>query len=438
MPPRVDARVHEEYTSTASGRLARAPTVIRLAPNTVSSAKGHASHAAPQRAGQLALVLSTAHSASPGWVRSSREPSATEGVHADTMKQPPPLPPSLGSFWKDHNATPDLSEMTYEEIVLCVPCSTDWIRHVEERVAGLYGTGDEPSLLQSHTRLDDPTPFVEVFFAAYPLVKERPLVTEDTAYFLAICRRSTQKLVPSIPVLDEQVEFRFQKGPQRVCFIQDPVSVKWSTVKDEPIEEHFRSVNSTLNTRLLERTLGNNESKAPVVNHLASRPKSVPSLPFLKAGGRVVFHMGALVISTVSWLESFAGGSCVDNFLCHILVPRPHRKVVDYTSDVPSAFGTTRSLGISLNLFKQRCGVLVPLRLESVNQLEQGFALIQDAVEGRDDPIKAFRWKLWYSNGQALPNINVRDFSKGAEVVIKAEDCTLFTLQYDIVPTLES
>ncbi|KAL1666812.1 acyl transferase domain-containing protein, partial [Schizophyllum commune] len=401
---------------------------------------------------------------------------------------------------KDDSAAADLSDMTYEEVVLRMlrlmyvahqsrwvdislrNLTGDWIRRVEERFAGVNGTGDKPSLLQSYTRLDDPMPFVEEFFAAYPLAKEQLLATDDAAYFLAICRRPTQKPVPFIPVLDNQFEFWFKKDslwaaedvdavfdqdPQRVCILQGPVAVKWSKVKDEPIKELLGGINSTLVTRLLERSYGNDESKVPVVDYLAARPKSVPSLHSSKADGKVVFQTGASVPSTASWLESLAGpelswlralitsktivqgGSYIDNPLRRILIPRPHQKVVvDYTGDVPShlsAFGAMRSHGahdpdfqavdiaydaaskkISLTLFEERRGVSVPLNLEFVYKPEQGFAPIHEVAEGRNDRIKAFYWKLWYGDDEALPNIDVRDVLKGAEVTIKAEDVEQF------------
>ncbi|KAL1711802.1 hypothetical protein EV715DRAFT_278348 [Schizophyllum commune] len=196
---------------------------------------------------------------------------------------------------KDDSAAADLSDMTYEEVVLRMlrlmyvahqsrwvdislrNLTGDWIRCVEERFAGVNGTGDKPSLLQSYTRLDDPRPFVEEFFAAYPLAKAKLLPTDDTAYFLVICRRPTEKPVPLISVLDNQFEFWLQKGflwaaqdvdavfdqdPQRVCILQCPLA-------DELIKELLGGINSPLITRLLERSYSNDESKVPVVNYLS-------------------------------------------------------------------------------------------------------------------------------------------------------------------------
>ncbi|KAL1671001.1 hypothetical protein EV122DRAFT_256786 [Schizophyllum commune] len=142
----------------------------------------------------------------------------------------------------------------------------------------------------SYTRLDDPMPFVEEFFAVYPLAKEQLLATDDAAYFLAICRRPTQKPMPFIPVLDNQFEFWFMKDslwpaedvshraaedvdaafdqePQRVCILQGPVTVKWSKVK----------------------WLKGSYDKDYKDDKLAARPKSVPSLHSAKADGKVVF-----------------------------------------------------------------------------------------------------------------------------------------------------
>ena len=87
----------------------------------------------------------------------------------------------------------------------------DWLRRVEERFAGVNGVGNKPSLLQNLSSLDDPLPFVETFFAKYPLAAEQLLAAEGRAYFLAISQRPGQKPVPFIPVLDASFEVWFKK-----------------------------------------------------------------------------------------------------------------------------------------------------------------------------------------------------------------------------------
>lgn len=130
---------------------------------------------------------------------------------------------------KDGSVAKELGDMTYEETVLRMVklmfvahekrwidkslrnLTGDWLRRVEERFAGVNGTGNKPSLLQSYSSLDDPLPFVETFFQAYPLATEQLLAAEDAAYFLAISQRPGQKPAPFIPVLDASFEVWFKK-----------------------------------------------------------------------------------------------------------------------------------------------------------------------------------------------------------------------------------
>jgi fatty acid synthase subunit alpha len=80
------------------------------------------------------------------------------------------------------------------------------LKRVEECIAGVNGSGDKPSLLQSFATFDDPPPFVDKFFKAYPLATEQLLASEDKAYFLSIPQRSGQKPVPFISVSDVSFE----------------------------------------------------------------------------------------------------------------------------------------------------------------------------------------------------------------------------------------
>jgi len=86
----------------------------------------------------------------------------------------------------------------------------DWLRRVEERFAGVNGAV-KASVLQSFAILEDPLPFVEVFFQKYPLAKEQLLASEDRAYFLTIAQRPGQKPAPFVPILDANFEVWFKK-----------------------------------------------------------------------------------------------------------------------------------------------------------------------------------------------------------------------------------
>ncbi len=132
--------------------------------------------------------------------------------------------------WKKNGSVArDLGDMTYEEVVLRMVrlmyvahqnrwidislrnLTGEWLRRVEERFAGVNGGGSKPSILQSYTSLDDPSPFVDSFFKIYPLATEQLLAAEDAAFFLAIAQRPGQKPAPFIPILDASFEVWFKK-----------------------------------------------------------------------------------------------------------------------------------------------------------------------------------------------------------------------------------
>lgn len=129
----------------------------------------------------------------------------------------------------DGTVVSNIGEMTYEEVtrrmvrlmyvakqsrwidVSLRNLTGDWLRRVEERFAGVNGAGVKHSVLQSFDSLNEPLPFVETFFNAYPAAKDQLLAAEDKAFFLNIAQRPGQKPVPFIPVLDASFEVWFKK-----------------------------------------------------------------------------------------------------------------------------------------------------------------------------------------------------------------------------------
>ncbi|KAG5646963.1 hypothetical protein DXG03_001686 [Asterophora parasitica] len=400
---------------------------------------------------------------------------------------------------KDGSVATDLGDMTYEEVVLRLVrlmfvshekrwvdkslrnLTGDWLRRVEERFAGVNGSAAKPSILQSFTSLDDPLPFVETFFKAYPLAAEQLLASEDTAYFLAIAQRPGQKPVPFIPVLDasfevwfkkdslwaaEDIEAVFDQDPQRVCILQGPVAVKGSLVKDEPIKDLLGNINKSLIQRLLERKYNNDESSIPTVDYLGEAPASAaPDITGVRASETqhaLTYEVGKTLPETSAWLETLAGPtlgwrraliasptivqgtSYIDNPLRRILIPRVGQKVVVTTNSV-SFYGAARSYGIhdpdfkaldiqynaekqSINvaLFEERQEVSVPLSLQFLYKPASGYAPIHEVAEGRNTRIKEFYWKLWYGDDEVLPSIDLRETFEGPEVTIEADDVEQF------------
>ncbi|KAH0585247.1 hypothetical protein H2248_008491 [Termitomyces sp. 'cryptogamus'] len=400
---------------------------------------------------------------------------------------------------KDETVATDLSDMTYEETVLRMirlmfvshekrwidlslrNLTGDWLRRIEERFAGVNGSAAKPSVLQSYTSLDEPLPFVETFFKAYPLATQQLLASEDTAYFLAIAQRPGQKPVPFIPVLDasfevwfkkdslwaaEDIEAVFDQDPQRVCILQGPVAVKGSVVKDEPIKDLLGNINNALIQRLLERKYNNDVSTIPSIDYLGAQPAPLPqSLPSVSRTGSassLTYEISSTVPETAAWLETLAGPtlswlralvasptivqgtSYIDNPLRRVLAPRPGQKVVVTPTSV-TFYGAARSYGphkddfkaveinyspdtkaIDVTMLEDRRDVSIPLSLQFQYKPSSAFAPIHEIADGRNTRIKEFYWKLWYGDDEMLPVIDLRETFDGPEVAIKAADIEQF------------
>ena len=281
--------------------------------------------------------------------------------------------------------------------------TSDWLRRIEERFAGVNGGGQVPSILQSFASLNQTHAFIEEFFEKYPAGMTHLVSAEDKAYFLVIAQRPGQKPVPFIPILDASFEVWFKKvrhsplyimdyfviltplrilygkplweakdvgavfdqGPQRVCILRGPVAAAHSKVKDEPIKDVFSDITKDLIERLLDRYYGGDASEVPTVDYLA--PPPIPPTTFVEsinAKESLVFHAPSPVPDTGLWLDNLAsphlswlrvltsstivrGSSCVDNPIRRLLAPRNGQKVlVHLKGAIPTGvevFGSIRS-----------------------------------------------------------------------------------------------
>ncbi|KAF8896473.1 fatty acid synthetase alpha subunit [Infundibulicybe gibba] len=394
---------------------------------------------------------------------------------------------------KDGSVARDLGDMTYEEVVLRMVrlmfvahqtrwvdvslrnLTGDWLRRVEERFAGVNGLGIKPSLLQSFKTLDDPLPFVDSFFKAYPLASEQLLSAEDIAFFLAISQRPGQKPVPFIPVLDasfevwfkkdslwaaEDIEAVFDQDPQRVCILQGPLAAKWSVKKDEPVGELLGGINSTLIRNVLERVYAGDEKAIPTIDYLSEHPKTIPSslagVQRTEAKDQSPTSWGNLYLSLPHGLTfspgpalTGYGTSYINNPIRRLLTPRRNQKVVvGYTSSLPSSvtvYGAARSYGthksnfkaleikfdstskrIDITIFEDRRDVSVPLFLFFQYKPSTGFAPIHEVATDRNTRIKDFYWKLWYGDDDSLPALDIHEVFTGPEVTIQAGEVEQF------------
>lgn len=426
-----------------------------------------------------------------------------ERLNADFQK--PWFPAKL-----DGSMLEDLADMTYEEVTRrlfkltyvhhqkrfidgsYVRLLGDWIRRVEERFAGIDETrGQKMSVLQSFSTLqEDPSSVLDSFFAEYPDARDYWISTEDNAFFLQLCQRRGQKPVPFVPVLDEHLQTWFKKDSlwfaedidavfdqdaQRVCILQGPVAVKYSTKVDEPLADILGGIEQGVIERLLAKFYSGDASKVPSVDYLGKSPRAsdagllsrhgiTSAVEQTSTGGSIrTFKLGSSLPKAQDWLEYLAGDqfswlrallcsvsvvqglNFADNPLARIAAPRSGQTVqVRYDSrGHPEGLiikGAARSYGvhdpdftvvdiaresqssrINVTLYEERLGEAVALPLV-FNYIPGSPKQIHEVMEDRSDRIKAFYWQLWFQ--EQMPDVkslaSAKEHSGPAKKLVEA------------------
>ncbi|KAL9046344.1 MAG: hypothetical protein Q9214_000797 [Letrouitia sp. 1 TL-2023] len=143
--------------------------------------------------------------------------------------------------------------------------------------------------------LNQPDQFLVDFLTAYPAAETELLHPEDISYFISLCGQPGRKPVNFIPRLDENFEGWFKKDSlwqaedieavpdldaQRVCIIQGPVSVRYSTIVNEPTKTILGKI-STSHIEQLRQDLPtqNNNPLSDDLNVVRKRYEATASLP---------------------------------------------------------------------------------------------------------------------------------------------------------------
>jgi fatty acid synthase subunit beta len=361
--------------------------------------------------------------------------------------------------------------------------TVDVIRRVEERFTS--GAG-KSSLVQSYAELDAPYPTVEKVLAAYPEASNQLINAQDVQHFLLLCQRRGQKPVPFVPSLDENFEFWFKKDSLwqsedleavvdqdvgRTCILQGPTAAKYSKTVDQPIKDILDGIHHDHINGLIKDVYGGKESSVPVVEYFGGKIVSAPSV--VEPEGLTINHdatrtfyklssapgsqlpdvdtwMQLLAGKTYSWRHAFfttdvfvQGARYQNNPLRRILQPvRGMFVEVAYPKDPsktsisvkePSQSGKlVKSLDISLtgkneilmNMYEERTaeGGAVALPFKFTYHPETGYAPIHEVMEGRNDRIKEFYYRIWFGEKNVpfdTPTTNTFDGGK-AVVTSKA------------------
>ncbi|KAI8643676.1 fatty acid synthase [Parasitella parasitica] len=357
----------------------------------------------------------------------------------------------------------------------------DFLRRVEERFTNKAG----PSVLQSYTQLQTPLPFAEEFLAQYPEAESQLLTSEDVLHFIALCKRPTQKPVPFIPVMDRDFDIWFKKDSlwqsedlgavvdqdvQRTCILHGPVAAKHSTRADQPVGEILGDIYNSHIESLKERYY--KETSIPKIEYLGgvAITKTVVKEAATSATEHV-FEIGSNnVPSENDWLQAVSGPKYnwlralltspfivqgkrfADNPAKRIFRPRAGQKVTVSTDAngeitavkaedkrpwsataktnefVPSVEASFSGKMIDVKLYEKREGDMIPLSLQFEYKPELGYAPVHEVMEGRNDRIKDFYYKLWFgiNNTDDFLNIPVHEKLVGKGETVKSEEIKEF------------
>ena len=334
----------------------------------------------------------------------------------------------------------------------------DWIRRLEERFTSTTGTA---SLVQNYKEMEDPYPMVNEVLKAYPEASEQLISAQDVQHFLLLCQRRGQKPVPFVPVLDDNFEFFFKKDSLwqsedleavvdqdvgRTCILQGPTAAKYSNTVDEPIKYILDGVHNDHIKALTQELYEGRDGDIPVVEYFGGRPLNVHSVLDTDAltesqdKERLSYRISPMPNASLpeadAWLyqlagnmfswryalftsEAFAQGQRFQTnpmkrifkpaggMLVEILHPEDPKKTV-ITLKEPSQSGKmhktveirmTGQNRITVDLLEERTaeGQVVPLHLLLEYHPESGYAPIREVMDGRNDRIKEFYYRLWFA-----------------------------------------
>ncbi|KAI9745826.1 MAG: hypothetical protein M1818_000507 [Claussenomyces sp. TS43310] len=334
----------------------------------------------------------------------------------------------------------------------------DFILRVESR----FLSEGQPSAFGEPSDIEAPYPKIDNFLNKQAELSNQPIGTQDGQYFLMLCKRRGQKPVPFIPVLDEDFEFYFKKDSLwqsedlqavvgqdvgRVCILHGPVAAQYSKIVDEPVQQILDGIHTGHIDSLLSYKYGNQGSSIPTLECFGNSSEvditaaALDGVKITKLGVDSLYEISTEKTSPTPSLDqwlNYLGGNCggwrqaffgsqtivQGQSICE----NPIRRLFKPTSDsfvlvedaVPSA-----KLTISLFEYRkhsepvkvveisaQEKNVIVleiihhgnaerravGLQLKYRYHPEASFAPIREIVEGRNDRIKEFYYRVWFAD----------------------------------------
>jgi len=246
----------------------------------------------------------------------------------------------------------------------------------------------------------------------------------------------------------EDLEAVVDQDVGRTCILQGPTAAKYSNTVDEPIKQILDTIHEDHIKVLSEDVYGGKDSDIPVIEYFGGQlltgledSSNMDGLTSAENDGHISYRLtsapNATLPDTDAWMHLLAGKAYSwryamftaevfvqgqrfqTNPLRRVFSPsrgmlveisnpnEPNRTAI--TVKEPSASGKmvktaeismTSKSEINLQLIEERTaeGKAVGLSLKFTYHPEAGYAPIREVMEGRNDRIKAFYYRIWFAN----------------------------------------
>ncbi|KAJ1726011.1 hypothetical protein LPJ61_005483, partial [Coemansia biformis] len=377
----------------------------------------------------------------------------------------------------------ELQDMTYAQILnrlvelMYVASERRWIHPSYRNFVSRFGERTGMRLIAASVEFVPQVPpahydpvldEIDTVMRMLPTAHTQLIASEDIQFFLNMCQRPGQKPVPFVPVLDEhfadylmldtcwQIEdLRSVAGDdphQRVLIRQGPVSVRHTTIPNEPLADILNGVHRGLVNGLLAEQYGGSMDRVPVAAYVGRDPADCKKLPGPAADAsgfstertyRLSHDASLLPSDGEAWASMLCGAhKCwlhalltaqvivrgtqhVSNYLPQVLRPRAGRSFsvsVDESSNAPTAVTVyaengTKELDISISDASR-----VALRIHHDNGLIQRsvcleftynprtpLAPIHEDVAASDENVRQFFADIWLLASDDAPAVEGLD-----------------------------
>ncbi|KAL8824962.1 MAG: hypothetical protein Q9191_004700 [Dirinaria sp. TL-2023a] len=246
----------------------------------------------------------------------------------------------------------------------------------------------------------------------------------------------------------EDLEAVVDQDVGRTCILQGPTAVKYSNTVDEPIKHILDTIHADHIKELTQDIYSGNENDIPVVEYFGGQflvdsedSANIEGLTAAENNGRLSYRLSsapnAVLPDTDAWLHLLAGKAYswrYAMFTAEVFVQgqrfqtNPLRRIFNPSRGMlveimhpdepakttiavkePSHSGkmvTTAEISMTgknqilLQLIEQRTaeGAAVALLLQFTYHPEAGYAPIREVMEGRNDRIKEFYYRIWFAD----------------------------------------